>query len=224
MIAPAGVFVIRGPVATAPGGRYACAMMDSVNWRLAILMLGLAMPACGGDGTDEAGTVFDPPSWVLDLGDGAVGGAGSGAGGGGDVQETFRGLKATIPGVAEPLIVAETNVVATETQVTRTLTANGTADDGDTVVTIQFSVLQTASAPQRFVLVATPPAANDQANLTYSEVIVGGVANPVTAVLDGELDLERWTDIQARGTFSASILLADGQARAVSDGIIDVRF
>ncbi|RMF18647.1 MAG: hypothetical protein D6761_02190 [Candidatus Dadabacteria bacterium] len=198
-------------------------MIDNVDWRYAILLLALVLPGCGGDNGEEPGTVFDPPSWVLDLGDGSVGGAGSGSGSA-TVQETFRGVKATIPGVAEPLIVAETNVVATETQLTRTLTANGTADDGDTVITIQFSVLQTASAPQRFTLVATPPATNDQANLTYSEVIVGGVANPLTAVIDGELDLERWTDIQARGTFAANIILADGQARAVSDGIIDVRF
>lgn len=194
---------------------------------LAALLAGVVgMAACGDSGEAE-GTIFEAPAWVLALGNAGLSGSvtgdtGSGPGTGGGA--TFHGVRANIPGVATPLIVAEANAIETETQVTKVLTANGVGDDGSTVVTMQWTVLQTVSPPVTLNLVLFGPTDNNEVNFVYSETVTTPPPNAVTQITSGTLKLDKWNDIQVRGTFEGTVILADDTVRTISDGIIDVRF
>lgn len=192
-------------------------------FRFAIFLLILVLNACDNNQETE-GTVFEPPAWVLALSNGGL--AGDTVGDNTTVTSgpvDFYGVKATIDDVAEPLIIAETNTIVQQTQVTKNLIANGIADDGETILTLSWTVLQTVAPPADLMLVFTP-VANDQAGFAYSESLTSTPPNAVTSIVSGVLKLQRWNDIQVRGTFQAQVILADGTTRSISDGTINVRF
>lgn len=185
--------------------------------------LGSLVGACGaqdGPGGEDA-TRFEAPAWVNNLGRTSAA-TGSTSGDDGTTPD-FYGVVAEIDGVAEPLIVPESNVVVNTTNL-RVLFAPGVADDGETQVSLSWTMLPTVQAPATLGLVLGPfPESNDEAVFAYSESATSGQANDVTAITRGQLKLERWSDSQINGTFSAAIHLRDGSARRIDDGLIRVR-
>ena len=194
--------------------------------RLLFLSFLLIVPGCGDDSENAEGTVFDPPPWVNNIDPESPSPfAGTGTDDTSPTSTTFRGARMTIADVAEPLVVPEGNVVDNSTAVQRSLVANGTADDGSTLLTVSWSVLSTISPPVTVTLRAPTDAqpGNDEGVLTYSETVTGAATITVTAVTAGEMVVERWSDTRVVAEFEAEILMADGTARSISNGIIDVR-
>lgn len=199
--------------------------MRNVNirpWAL-VLSLGLLVGACG-DGDDTASepvTQFQPPAWVSRLGGaGAATDATDDGDGGGTVVS--YGIQAVVPGVAEPLVVPEGNVVVNDTVLTRGLFAPGLSADGSRQISLTFSLLTAATPPVTLSLQLGPPQSAAEATLFYGESTTTS-ANNVTAVTAGELTIERWSDSRIDGTFSAQVFLADGSSRSLQSGTIRLR-
>lgn len=182
----------------------------------------LALAACGeDDGTVETTTMFEAPAWVSQIG-GSSGTTDPTNGDDGSGGPTLQGLRVTIEGVAEPLIVPAGNVVLNETLLTRTLVAPGVANDGSTQLTLSLTFLTAVDPPATFNLVLGPPQSNDTASLAYGETTTSS-SNGVTGVTTGRLQLDRWTTTRIDGEFSADVFMADGSRRIIRDGVIRIQ-
>ncbi len=185
----------------------------------------LLATGCGEDNASSGnGTVFECPTrYCSALGDAVGNFEGSSTDTTSQVPTTFRGVRATVDGIADPWIVPEDNVIDQTTALTQSMTAIGTADNPDVVITMVWTVAATINPPDTLALTLTPPGTNS-AQFFYAETVTSGAQNPVTAIVSGELDLKRWSDVSAEGTFDAQVILQDGASRTIADGIIDVRF
>ncbi len=185
-------------------------------------LIGLSLGACGAeDAPAEQVSQFEAPAWVSRLG-----GSGTATdttdGGGGEGVVASYGVQVVVPGVAEPLVVPEGNVVVNETLITRGLFAPGLSADGSRQVSLTLSLLGAATPPATLTLQLGPPQSAAEASLFYGESTTSS-ANNITAVTAGELVLERWSDTRIDGTFSAEIFLADGSTRSLQGGTIRLR-
>lgn len=196
------------------------AMQRRLKLRFLAVMLLTLVAACGAeDEPAEVVTQFEPPAWVSRL-DGAGGTTDDTDDGGGEVAA--YGLQVVIPGVAEPLVVPEGNVVINENLLSRNLFAPGLSADGSRQVSLTITLLAAATPPAEMDFQLGPPQAADEATLFYGESSTSS-ANNITGVTSGKLTLERWSDTRVDGTFSAEIFLADGTARSLQGGTIRIR-
>ena len=184
-------------------------------------LIGLSLGACGAeDDPAEQVSQFEAPAWVSRLG--GADAATDTTDGGGDGAVVSYGVQVVVPGVAEPLVVPESNVVINETLVTRGLFAPGLSADGSRQVSLTLSLLGATTPPATLTLQLGPPQSAGEASLFYGESTTSS-ANNITAVTAGELVLERWSDTRIDGTFSAEVFLADGSARSLQGGTIRLR-
>lgn len=187
---------------------------------LAVSLLAL-VAACGAeDEPAETVTQFEPPAWVTRL-DGA-GETTDGTDGGGGGEVAAYGVQVGIPGVAEPLVVPEGNVVINENLLSRNIFAPGLSADGSRQVSLTITLLAAATPPAEMDFQLGPPQSAGEATLFYGESSTSS-ANNITGVTSGQLVLERWSDTRIDGTFSAEIFLADGTARSLQGGTIRIR-
>lgn len=163
-----------------------------------------------------------PADRVADLRNGGGAASGDGSDDGGPNTENIRGMAYSVDG--ETLVIAETQVLVTQTPQGGTITASA-VDISGTTHNISFTFTTVGqSLPKTYELSIDPQVDPNVALLSYAQVVSDGAPVTLDSIADAQFVLESFDERRTKGSFAFDANLSDDTSQVIANGSFYVEF